>query len=125
MRFICNLIVLCLFLMSRRFLSPTGSSGAQLAAGLAGRSSGPPGWAAMCTASIENKKDGQQYFICLGQKQILGEPCSAVDGSLSSHTKSRSAFRYGFAFFKGEVCARRTKKGRRRFEELAFEASIS
>lgn len=76
--------------MSRKFLPPTGSSGAQLAACLAGGSSRPPGWAA--ATSIENKKDGKQYFICLGQKEILGEPCFAVDGSLSSHIRAVQHF---------------------------------
>jgi len=33
------------------------------------------------------QKDGQQYFIYLGQKETLGESCFAVDGGLSSRIR--------------------------------------
>lgn len=68
--------------------APTGSSGAELAARLAGGTSRSPGWAATCTTSIEDKKDWQWCFICLGQKGTLGEPCFAAGGSLSSHIRA-------------------------------------
>lgn len=93
--------------------APTDCSGAELAACLAGRISRPPGWAATCTISVENRKDGEQYFICLEQKETLGEPYFAVDCNCAA---------VHFTTFKREFSARCTKSGRHCFEELTSEA---